>query len=369
MIIAGTWVIFGKIPAMKNTLLALALAVALSSGQLHAQATINASNLFDAGDRFINGVGAFTLDPNVVPGNSGPAQVWNFTTTSFDFFDTTDIYAPGWVSPAYTSACPQTTHLMAYGTGATNFDLILVDGTGFYIVGNSFYSPVFGVQTTVYQNYVDWMRFPAAYGQSYIDTVYGDNTLATSNGSIDSTRTIMTITFSSDINAWGTVIINSGSFDALRLARSLDYYITTFEHDSLLGWQSPSTMTLSMTMYEWWTDSAGIGYPIASIYVDQSSAVTQYNIMQLSTTEIAEQELSNELFTIYPSPSSGSINVATESGNGSWQISDITGRIILSGKITATLTQIEVIGLQSGIYTMTVEDADGNSAASKFVKE
>lgn len=342
--------------------------IACIPAALGAQITLDVSNAFTAGDRIIQGGAYSTLAPNVVPGNSGPSQTWNFSTTAFDFNDTMNVMAPGWIPSVYTADFPQANLVIGYGSGQSeNYDMLISNGSGLYVLGGASDDPQFGVITQEYQNSIDWMRWPCTYGQTYIDTAYGDNTAPVAGGSIDSSRVIVEMIITTNADAWGTLTTSYGTYNTLRISRNIVYNIQIIEHDTALGWQSPFYDTFTSQMYEWWTDSPGIGFAVVTIYVDENGTVTQYNILQSYTTGTEEMFADENAFSVFPSPASSQIIIETTEAFTTWSIVAISGSEIKRGIITMMKTEIGVSELAEGVYTMILTDAYGLQVSRKFL--
>ena len=74
---------------------------------------------------------------------------------------------------------------------------------------------------------------------------------------------------------------------------------------------------------------------------------------------------------IYPNPASEKISVLLNSGleNSSYTISDITGRQILSGKITAENSEIATSGLSTGTYILQVKNQKTTVSKKFFISK
>lgn len=67
------------------------------------------------------------------------------------------------------------------------------------------------------------------------------------------------------------------------------------------------------------------------------------------------QSLENEELAIYPSPANNYLNVVGKSAQ-TYQISAITGSIILTGTLTSINNQIDIAALSQGIYFLKIEN-------------
>jgi len=82
-------------------------------------------------------------------------------------------------------------------------------------------------------------------------------------------------------------------------------------------------------------------------------AIVRYNNNALSISEFENQKT-----TIYPNPSNGVFTIERDlfSENTSFQITDITGKIIAKGELNDTQTQIDFSVAQAGVYFLKTAD-------------
>lgn len=74
------------------------------------------------------------------------------------------------------------------------------------------------------------------------------------------------------------------------------------------------------------------------------------------------EESDNQLeVQLYPNPSRTmtTLVTGTEMSRGIWKLTDITGRLLVSGNITSTVTNIPLTGIQTGICILHVQDQTG----------
>ena len=78
-------------------------------------------------------------------------------------------------------------------------------------------------------------------------------------------------------------------------------------------------------------------------------------VYSLATLNGSENSLA-ALLKLYPNPASSKLNVAVASKyfNTAYSICDITGRIVLKGKLNSELTSIVLGDLSDGVYTISV---------------
>ncbi len=72
--------------------------------------------------------------------------------------------------------------------------------------------------------------------------------------------------------------------------------------------------------------------------------------------------------TVYPVPADDRISFSYPPGTGNYYITSTQGKIILSGSITDTKTQLNIESLESGIYFISIFQKNHITITTKFVK-
>ena len=64
---------------------------------------------------------------------------------------------------------------------------------------------------------------------------------------------------------------------------------------------------------------------------------------------------------LYPNPANTEVNVSLGafSGSASWKLSDLKGSVIKGGTITSTELKIDLNNVNSGVYFISIETAEG----------
>jgi hypothetical protein len=101
--------------------------------------------------------------------------------------------------------------------------------------------------------------------------------------------------------------------------------------------------------------------PTKALYIYSSS-----NIVNIGAYGINENE--QVRIILYPNPVDDilTVKVNTELINSPFEIKDITGRVLITGKLTSENSRIGVSGLQAGIYVLEI--GEKNNLAFKIVK-
>jgi hypothetical protein len=111
----------------------------------------------------------------------------------------------------------------------------------------------------------------------------------------------------------------------------------------------------------------------ADIYFDFNAPITtnttMHRIFEGFVSVLNLQDLSKEKkqFILYPNPTSSEITISSEKfSNEAYTLCDQMGRVVCSGKLTGTTTNISLSSLSKGIYLLKVE---GDYEAAMVVKE
>jgi hypothetical protein len=87
------------------------------------------------------------------------------------------------------------------------------------------------------------------------------------------------------------------------------------------------------------------------IAMEENNGNLEYSTICMSNSR---PEAENSPLKVYPNPSNGTINIHAVEG-GMYQISDMSGRLVSSGKLD-NHTQID--GLMPGIYSLNIQTGD-----------
>lgn len=105
----------------------------------------------------------------------------------------------------------------------------------------------------------------------------------------------------------------------------------------------------------------------ADIYFDFNAAITTNTVLNTirESTSIPENE---RYFSVFPNPSKGIVTLETAISSGFYQVSDIAGKTLMQGKVTAERFTIDISALSSGIYFISVTNGE-KQVNAKVVKE
>jgi photosystem II stability/assembly factor-like uncharacterized protein len=84
-----------------------------------------------------------------------------------------------------------------------------------------------------------------------------------------------------------------------------------------------------------------------------------------SVDESPLQQVNDEKLTLYPNPTSGVLQINSETPILNWQLFDMSGRVLLTGKDST----LNISHLSSGLYQIRVQYPDGRISVMKLLKE
>lgn len=346
---------------MKNFFALVSLfAVTVASAQI----TITQADAMQASDLFVLSNGYSVLPPWTA-GSSGPSQTWNFTGAQYDYVDSLQIHAAGWISTNVSALYPQCQLAASSPNDTTSYDLLRIDATGQFVDGHVFYDPQFGLLSSPYSDPFAFIEYPTTYNTVMVDTAYSDVTQPIASGSQDSMRNVLTYITQFTADAWGTATTPLGTFPALRIKRDMSYTGIQFYHDTVTGWSTPQPYSANDRQYEWWVN--GIGFPVVRLIVNTNNdSIIAFIVLTAATTGI--EEVQRDDFMIYPNPASESFRM-NGSVSSKWEIVDVNGRTVKSGVMQSETTEVNVADLSAGMYIVKVTSEGKTPLCSRLIVE
>ena len=323
----------------------------------NAQITINSNDLISIGDTLIQGE-----DDNItsfLTGGTGE-QTWDFSGMTADSQDTLIFIALA--DAPFASAFPDAELVLEIlqdnnGTPDTMFMYIDHEPGYLHILGMSA-AQYNAVHSYPYQNI---MPFPVTYGDEFY-SVYM-SLIKYYNG----TDSIMHKQYAKDtvnVNAYGDVILPSGTFNSLR------FYHNVYRTDSIFiktgtDWIFVNSNEYPSDYYEWWTNDPTVKMKIAELQTDEQGNVTGGNFMKnvfLHNTSVKNID-KNFSDIIILNIGNGEIAVKNiPKGYKRLCIYDVSGKEIYSESIYSGKDEISVRHLIPGIYIVSVFSEKGKIA-------
>ena len=272
------------------------------------------------------------------PGSAGANQTWDFSTFN------------GPNNSPFSMLDPETTpHATMYpaanvsqylSTDAAYEYLENENGkTATYLLGAE--SPTFSLRLTTDKQTI--FIYPLSYNDSWHDTYQG-------TGLITSFPFARTGTVSATADGWGTLITPFGTYtDVLRLHITMNF-------TDILGTNS---YVGSQEVYQWYKE--GLHFPIFlttnSIYNGSPGPSVAY----YTDAPIGFDEQTRTLpVSVYPVPAKDElfISLGANYTSAKYEVTDITGRKILSGELSQQLGAVSLQGVTPGHYLLKVFSGD-----------
>lgn len=334
-----------------------------------AQITITRVDFGTIGDRLFYATDSLISDSEQVIGKrTGANIVWDLSTyLKPNVYDTADF-----VQPSTLPNAPEEANLAIVEGGEPGFFFIDNNGVKIVIPGSEF----LGGNSTM----LSVTKFPFTYGgMPTRDSVtsriqgtpadFGEESLP-----FDSIRVTVKIVSISTVDGWGSLILPSGSQNALRVKNDTKTDIKLEGKLPFIGtWINIPFNTGNagnQTVIAWY--GKGKDYTLAQLELDTNGNVQsiRYQVPVTYPNSLAENK-SNNTFKINasPNPSSQTAFIEFESvanAAGSISVFDITGKSVYKKEISATAgknnIEVPVSLLQNGMYFATINI--GNSKAT-----
>ena len=372
---------------MKNKFCAIVLM--LFTTTLFSQITVSEADIIDVGDIFYQAHDTLPSS-SVSLGNAGANQTWDFSLLQVHDYDTIEILDP-FITP-FISFYP-TANLC-----------IENDGGYMYIEKGGNETVILGVDDIVLDPSLLYVPLPLSASTAgstipiTIDSTIFDpfilsliisDTLAPYisyplvTDKIDSLRVIVTENSVYEVDAWGQITIQLGTFDCLRLKTERNI-ISTFmaycsDTSSLSGaWYNlptalvpPSTLVLFnivltdlgfdpevVVTYQWWTNDPLIKFALVQIDVDSLGEIDAIDFMHSPSPSSVANLLTNN-FNIYPIPVSNNLNIEAQNKElTSLELVDLNGKVILKKEFTQS-TSLLVSDIAKGMYFLNLKTVEG----------
>ncbi|MBX3163413.1 MAG: T9SS type A sorting domain-containing protein [Bacteroidetes bacterium] len=163
-----------------------------------------------------------------------------------------------------------------------------------------------------------------------------------------------------------TIFLN----DSVYIGRENDFAIDT----GCVWYKLPNTTAMDTISGMWVKPPIGTHTYVVRQELECSSLkwdTVIVNVKVVDTTDINVNELriENEKLKIYPNPTSGMLNVECLMLNGEAELQIITilGEVIKHSIVTTKHSQIDVSGLENGIYFVMLSDKEKRSVIKKLI--
>ena len=345
------------------------IVMAFVSVNMFAQITVTDADLISIGDVIYQ---AYDTVPasSISVGNTGPSQIWDFSTLQVQKYDTTEF-----IDPAGTP-------FVTYHPTANL--CIEDDGEYIYINKNMQGLSFVGFDNIQYPQLV--LPLPLTYGLNIIvgpivimDSVFANpgfisHSLAPAislnplYNQVDSINIFIESSTEFNVDAYGDVIIPMGTFDALRVKTdditTSDYFVYCSDVSTGNGNWYPMPASIFApeveitSSYAWWTNDPLIKFALVQIDVDSLGGIDAVDFMH-SPSPTSVTDLSSNNFNIYPIPATNSLTIKAQNNELTYlDLVDVTGKVILKKEFIQS-TNLDVSHVAQGIYYINLKTAEG----------
>lgn len=313
---------------------------------LHGQITLTRSDYYDYDNKYFRGYQTTGLSDIDLSQSVGPNQTWDFSWINQNISDTLKINKAD-LTPFY-DEFPNADYGLS--SSISNYFYEEITPIGARILGKVNYD-AFNSTFNVIQYNTPQITFP--YPLNYTDTFsftqqYRVQYAAFFPGS-DSIRQFNHSRFEVEADAWGSLILPIGNFDVLRLKQRSFITDTSFTYTNPGGWSDGEINIDTTDTYLFYAKE--VGYRLMS-YTQLISGNSR-SLGYLVDYDLSNQTPENSAFKLYPNPSNEQIFVEIEM-EGSIQIRDMQGRIIMIESVSKGKNMFSLKELPNGIYFANV---------------
>lgn len=313
-----------------------------------SQITVTNEDIAPAGTTFHEAFDTIPGD-NIVPGDAGPNQVWTFTDLNNHGVDTIIFVLPEWTP--FAADFPDA-NFAVENTSDNGIAYLIRNDDEFSNIGLAAENEDYGFLLLDVQPKEVFLDFPVQYGDTREEDFFFSKTMESSMTGIDSVRIKRSTHKSSVVDAFGTMTVNIGTYDVLRILEDRVVHDSIWVKALFIGWTLFETSIDTTKTYSWITDDVSVGYSLFSMDVNPiTSIVSEASYLLGLPTGIT---VNNAIEAVaYPNPANGIVNMKLEKGiDGQFKLIDINGRAVLQKKINDDRSSfsVDLVGLPSGIY-------------------
>ena len=316
---------------------------------ISAQITVTDTDVLNIGDIFYEATDTVSVVIN--PGNSGANQTWDFSTLQSNIIDEIIVLNPN-----------NTPHGVAHPDADVS---VFMDSSFIYISKDNNELSLIGVDSVAV--YIPFIPLPLTYGLQYSKSYIVFDSLIAIPPSLcqlylgvpcDSIYLMQKADVIWDVDAFGDVVLPSGTYASLRLKRLELASDSAYYHLNGVWYADISNSSVADTSleYTWWTNNSSMHFRIVEMdytnnYIDEVVFIAQ------NQTNSVMDFSSNIL--VYPNPSFSEIMVEYQNNELTYlDLVDATGKVILKKEFTQS-TSLDVSRIPKGIYFLNLKTVEG----------
>lgn len=218
---------------------------------------------------------------------------------------------------------------------------------------------------------VTTIRYPFNYLDTSTNKKEEETILFKTKKGIDSIKRKRVFKHNTTVDAWGDIILPTGTFVSLRLKHEVnvvDYFYQKRKNEWYLLNNSTGSSNI---LYQWWTDDKETKHPVAQVVMDEShkKPIIIKFIPAIPFSEIMGKKNDHQLI-VYPNPATNKIFIDLKKESNSYiTIYSVNGKIIRNIKTQSHKTEIDINELPVGIFFVINRNEKGIVLGkSKFIK-
>jgi hypothetical protein len=291
----------------------------------------------------------------VDPGAGGANKTWNFSGLMAAYTDTIHFLSPA--GTPYASMFPNSNVYLTQ-SGISGGAYMINNSSGLFLDGAG--DPTVAID---YNPNEQIIAYPATYLTTFTNTSqfeYKDST--SSNPPADSFLLRSRKIKNSTVDAWGTLMLPSGSFNVIRMRDAEYYRDSVYIHVPIIGWVGVQETRDTNFHYSWWAN--GQSYPILMVDSSGAGGTGMYYFLKQNTNSVRDI---NPLTTkMYPNPAKDVVHFTTASTKASISIYDAKGSLVRKVDSSKGDFDVQVSDLNNGLYMYIVTGDDEKTAKGTF---
>jgi hypothetical protein len=296
--------------------------------------------------------------------SAGPDQFWDYFLLSNQSNDTLSILKVD--ETPYAEFFPQAEIALT-----SNFDKFYYESLepeGVKILGLSIINPIDTSVTIIpYELEGIAIPFPLNYGDNYSFNYAFNEYLSPQGGIIpgseDSTWIRSHVNIDIDVDAFGTLTVPAGTFEALRLKQTSEKIDSVFIYNELQEWEYFNIYTESSNTYLFYTKNIGASLLTITERENQVTALSFLKGYIIDNTPNYKQQISK----VYPVPAQErlSLEVLNE---GKYRIYSLDNKLLETGQLVKGQNILDISKLNNGVYFIQAANFEGiNTQHLRFI--
>jgi hypothetical protein len=346
---------------MKKTLLFTSL-MCLLDFTGYTQIVVERSDLPVIGDLVVTANDEVTV---LNPGNPGMNQTWDFSNLVASSYDSA-VFIPVNLAPYYENypLANMAGHSVNMQSGYS-YGFYHDAGNDIGIAGIDVQAVIMpGFFMNIHLEYLDaaYFHLPYHYGDTHTSTYVEEGYSAMYNNGVqlDTSRTITHVTSQLLVDASGTMITPTGSFQVLRVKEIQTWIDSSFVLNGGI-WVFESAEPRSNLSYAWFGKNYGL---IGKMFMDDGRATGMSFFVSETFVNVNSPELI-KIISLSPNPVSTDLTIKSSKDIKKVEIYDLGGSLKM---VSSNLKQVNVSKLESGAYIIKVITSEGVTSA-KFIKQ